>query len=153
MTPEIFRQQVANLTAQIAQHPINEHLCEWLNSTFGPQSDMYQQLSATCEAGVHDGWLCTREGGGIRYGRIFKPADDLHGFSVDVVDMESIVGPHHTHPQGEIDLVMPLTEGATFDGHGAGWVVYGPGSQHAPTVSKGRALVMYLLPAGEIQFN
>jgi hypothetical protein len=153
MTPESFRIQVAALTAEIAKRPLDDSLSDWLNSQYGPHSDAFQQLSATCEAGVHDGWLCNREGGGIRYGRIFKPAEDLQGFSVDVVDMESIVGPHHVHPQGEIDLVMPLTEGATFDGHGAGWVVYGPGSQHAPTVSQGRALVMYLLPAGEIQFS
>jgi len=153
MTPESFRIQVAALTAEIAKRPLDDSLSDWLNSQYGPHSDAFQQLSATCEAGVHDGWLCNREGGGIRYGRIFKPAEDLQGFSVDVVDMESIVGPHHVHPQGEIDLVMPLTEGATFDGHGAGWVVCGPGSQHAPTVSQGRALVMYLLPAGEIQFS
>lgn len=153
MTPESFRIQVAKLTAEIAKRPLDDNLSDWLNSQYGPHSEVFQQLSATCEAGVHDGWLCNREGGGIRYGRIFKPADDLQGFSVDVVDMESIVGPHHAHPQGEIDLVMPLSEGATFDGHGAGWVVYGPGSQHAPTVSQGRALVMYLLPAGEIQFS
>jgi hypothetical protein len=153
MTPESFRIQVAELTTEIAKRPLDESLSDWLNNQYGPESDVFQQLSATCEAGVHDGWLCNREGGGIRYGRIFKPAADLQGFSVDVVDMESIVGPHHVHPQGEIDLVMPLTDGATFDGHGAGWVVYGPGSQHAPTVSQGRALVMYLLPAGEIQFS
>jgi len=153
MTPDQFRSQIAALTAQIAQRPLDARLADWLNAEHGPQSDTFRQLAATCEAGVHDGWLCNREGGGIRYGRIFKPAEDLHGFSVDVVDMESIAGPHHVHPQGEIDLVMPLSEGAQFDGQGAGWVVYGPGSQHAPTVSQGRALVMYLLPAGQIQFT
>jgi len=57
------------------------------------------------------------------------------------------------HPQGEIDLVMPLSADARFDGQGAGWVVYGPGSAHSPTVREGRALVMYLLPAGQIQFT
>ncbi len=153
MTQEQLRTQVATLTAQLAGRPLDAELAAWLNAEHGPLSDTFRQLQATCEAGVHDGWLCNREGGGIRYGRIFKPADDLHGFSVDVVDMESIAGPHHVHPQGEIDLVIPLSEGAQFDGHGAGWVVYGPGSQHAPTVRQGRALVMYLLPQGQIQFT
>lgn len=152
MTAEQLRSQVAALAAQIAGKPLDGALASWLNAEYAPQSDGFRQLQATCEAGVHDGWLCNREGGGIRYGRVFKPADDLQGFSVDVVDMESIAGPRHVHPNGEIDLVMPLVDGAKFDGHGAGWVVYAPGSQHAPTVTGGRALVLYLLPAGQIQF-
>ena len=94
-----------------------------------------------------------REGGGIRYGRIFKALPDTHGFSVDVVHMKDIAGPHHVHPHGEIDLIMPLTEGATFDGHPAGWCVYGPGSAHRPTVANGEALVLYLLPQGAIEFT
>jgi len=102
---------------------------------------------------VADGWLCTREGGGIRYGRIFKPADDLHGFSVDVVDMTDIAGPHHVHPNGEIDLIMPMEGNAHFDGRPAGWAVMPPGSAHKPTVSHGRALVLYLLPEGKIEFT
>src|SRR5438046_2356742 len=75
-----------------------------------------------------------------------------HGFSIDVVEMNDIAGPHHRHPNGEIDLVMPLEGDARFDGHGAGWVVYGPGSAHRPTVSGGKALVLYLLPDGAIEF-
>jgi hypothetical protein len=104
-------------------------------------------------AGVAAGWLCTREGGGVRYGRIFKPADDLHGYSVDVVDMQDLAGPHHSHPLGEIDLVMPVEGDACFDTRPAGWVVYPPGSAHQPTVSQGRALVLYLLPQGKIEFT
>ena len=67
--------------------------------------------------------------------------------------MKDIAGPHHAHPQGEIDLVMPLDADACFDGRAAGWLVYPPGSAHRPTVSQGRALVLYLLPAGQIQFT
>ena len=67
--------------------------------------------------------------------------------------MQDIAGPHHTHPLGEIDLVMPLEGEACFDGQPAGWLVYPPGSAHHPTVSQGRALVLYLLPEGQIQFT
>ena len=77
----------------------------------------------------------------------------LHGFSVDVVDMQNLAGPHHTHPNGEIDLVMPIEGDALFDGRPAGWVVMPPGSAHRPTVSAGRALVLYLLPQGAIEFT
>ena len=153
MSAEQFRRQVAQLTSQIAGRAIDASLDAWLNAEHGAGSASYAQLKQSCEQGVAEGWLCNREGGGIRYGRIFKPADDLHGFSVDVVDMKDIAGPHHAHPNGEIDLIMPIDDGALFDGRPAGWLVCPPGSAHRPTVSNGRALVLYLLPAGAIEFT
>jgi hypothetical protein len=125
-----FHQRLADLTAELAGRPLD-----------------------AARDGVAAGWLCDREGGGIRYGRIFKPAPDLHGFSVDVVDMQDVKGPHHAHPNGEIDLIMPIEGDATFDGRGAGWLVCPPGSAHRPTVAGGRALVLYLLPEGRIEFS
>lgn len=152
-SPDDLRAQVSRLAADIAGRPLDGELERWLNTEHGPGSAGYEALSACCRAGVEAGWLCDREGGGIRYGRIFKPAPDLHGFSVDVVDMRDIAGPHHAHPNGEIDLVMPMDEGARFDGRPAGWVVYPPHSAHHPTVAQGRALVLYLLPEGRIDFT
>ena len=153
MTPAEFRLEIAALTQRLAGRPLDAALDTWLNAEAGPGTDAYTRLKATCQAGAAAGWLCNREGGGIRYGRIFKPADDLHGFSVDVVDMHNVAGPHHSHPNGEIDLLMPLEGDALFDGRPAGWIVYPPGSGHHPTVSQGRALVLYLLPAGAIIFT
>ena len=153
MSPAEFRQQIAQMTALLANRPLDADLDAWLNAEHGVESASYRQLKQTCVAGVAEGWLCNREGGGIRYGRIFKPADDLHGLSVVVVDMTDIAGPHHVHPNGEIDLIMPLDEGAQFDGRPAGWLVCPPGSAHQPTVSSGRALVLYLLPQGSIEFT
>lgn len=153
MSPTHFREQLAELCAQLAGRPLDAHLDVWLNAEHGPHTATYAQLKQSCEAGVSEGWLCDREGGGIRYGRIFKPAPDLQGFSVDVVDMQDIAGPHHTHPNGEIDLIMPLDAGAQFDGRPAGWLVCPPGSAHRPTVIGGRALVLYLLPEGSITFT
>jgi hypothetical protein len=153
MKPEEFRSQIADLTARIAGRPLDAELDQWLNTEAGPSSTTYRDLKAACQAGIAEGWLCNREGGGIRYGRIFKPAPDLHGFSVDVVDMTNIAGPHHTHPNGEIDLIMPIEGDAQFDGRPAGWLVCPPGSSHRPTVSQGRALVLYLLPQGAIEFS
>jgi hypothetical protein len=153
-TPESFRAQLATFTAALAGRPIDAALDDWLNREHGAGSPTYGALKSACEAGVAAGWLCNREGGGIRYGRIFKPADDLNGFSVDVVDMQDIAGPHHVHPHGEIDLVMPQgDDAALFDGRPAGWLVMTPGSAHRPTVSQGRALVLYLLPQGAIEFT
>jgi hypothetical protein len=148
-----FRDLIANLSQHIAGRPLDATLDTWLNTEHGVDSATYQNLKAACVTGVAEGWLCNREGGGIKYGRIFKPADDLQGFSVDVVDMTDIAGPHHTHPNGEIDLIMPLEGDACFDGRPAGWMVCPPGSAHSPTVTQGRALVLYLLPQGSIDFT
>ncbi len=151
--PDAFRAQIATLTQQLAGRPLDRELDRWLNAEHGVDSATYRQLRQSCLDGVAAGWLCNREGGGIRFGRIFKPADDLAGFSVDVVDMADIVGPHHAHPNGEIDLILPIDEAACFDTRGAGWLVYPPGSAHRPTVTQGRALVLYLLPQGAIHFT
>jgi Domain of unknown function (DUF4863) len=148
-----FRQQIAHVTAQLSGRPLDAALDDWLNAEWSPSSAVYQGLRQACLDGHAEGWLCNREGGGIRYGRVFKPAPELHGFSVDVVDMADIAGPHHRHPNGEIDLVMPIDDSARFDGRAAGWLVCPPGSAHRPTVSAGRALVLYLLPDGAIDFT
>ena len=148
-----FRSHLAPLCASLAGKALNADLADWLNAEHGVGSNTFAALQADCQRGVAEGWLCNREGGGIRYGRIFKAADDLQRFSVDVVDMENVAGPHHTHPQGELDLVMPLAGDAWFDGHPAGWMVCPPGSAHSPTVTQGRALVLYLLPEGDIVFT
>jgi hypothetical protein len=161
MSPDEFQRLIAGVTAQLKGRPLDNALAAWLNATWpaggstaGPGAGTtFHDLAQACRTGVAQGWLCNREGGGLRYGRIFKPLPATHGFSVDVVDMQDMAGPHHVHPHGEIDLIMPLTEGATFDGHPAGWCVYGPGSAHRPTVANGRALVLYLLPQGAIEFT
>jgi hypothetical protein len=153
MSPTQFREQIAELSAQLAGRPLDAALDTWLNAEHGVGTVTYERLKQSCKAGVAEGWLCEREGGGVRYGRIFKPAPDLGGFSVDVVDMTDIAGPHHAHPTGEIDLIMPIDDGACFDGRPAGWLVCPPGSAHRPTVTGGRALVLYLLPEGRIDFT
>lgn len=161
MTHDDFAALVGRLTATIAGRPLDEALAAHLNTAHGPGSETYEALAAACRQGVAEGWMCQREAGGIRYGRVLKHGPQTHGFSVDVVDMNEVAGPHHLHPNGEIDLVMPLAEGdglqpgggARFDGQAAGWKVYPPGSAHRPTVSGGRALVLYLLPEGAIEFT
>ncbi|WP_434643403.1 DUF4863 family protein [Achromobacter piechaudii] len=152
-TPDQFHALMQEATRLVANQPLDDGLQATLNREAGHGSALYERIFAACKQGVADGWMCNREGGGIRYGRVIKPADDLAGCSVDVVDMNDLAGPHHAHPNGEIDLIMPLTADARFDGHGAGWLVYGPGSAHSPTVTQGRALVLYLLPGGAIDFT
>lgn len=144
---------IRGLTSTIAGKALDEKLERELNDTYGLGTLTFDALESTCREGAEAGWLCQHEAGGIRYGRVIKPGPVTHDFSVDVVDMNDVVGPHHRHPNGEIDLIMPLDGDAEFDGHGAGWKVYGSGSAHNPTVTKGRALVLYLLPGGAIEFT
>ena len=153
MTQEAFTALVARVTARVDGRPLDQALADELNATLPGAGADVAAIAAACRAAIRDGWMCSREAGGIRYGRVVKPGPATHGFSVDVVEMNDAVGPHHAHPNGEIDLVMPLDAGARFDGHGAGWVVYGPGSAHHPTVRGGKALVLYLLPQGAIEFT
>ncbi|HEV2612852.1 MAG TPA: DUF4863 family protein [Noviherbaspirillum sp.] len=148
-----FERLIAGLTQEIAGRPLDASLEAFLNTQYGPGSDLYDKIFDTCRDAVTAGWMCTREGGGIRYGRVLKATDRTHGFSVDVVEMENLAGPHHAHPNGEIDLIMPLTSGAEFDSRPAGWCVYEAGSAHSPTVTTGKALILYLLPQGAITFT
>ncbi len=158
---QAFAQLVASLTSTLQGRPLDEDLAAQLNAQHPAGSATFEAIFAACRQGVADGWMCENEHGGIRYGRVLPAAEATHGFSVDVVDMADLAGPHHSHPNGEIDLVMPLQDAtsltpggsAQFDGQPAGWKVYGPGSAHRPTVSGGRALVLYLLPGGAIEFT
>jgi hypothetical protein len=153
MGPAQFGDLVGAITAEIAGRPLDPALEAELNARFGAVSAAYRDVAAACRDAIAAGWMCNREAGGIRFGRVVKPGDATHGFSVDVVDMADIAGPHHRHPHGEIDLIMPQDASATFDGRGGGWLVYGPGTAHRPTVAGGRALVLYLLPGGAIEFT
>jgi len=153
MTANDFVDLVAPITRWIGARALDATLEADLNRSFAPDAAVFQSLFDACRAGVAAGWMCNREAGGIKYGRVVKPGAASHGFSVDVVEMENLAGPHHRHPEGEIDMIMPLSGAAKFDGRGAGWLVYGPGSAHRPTVSDGKALVLYLLPQGKIEFT
>lgn len=152
-TPAEFVNHLAVVTAEIGAEVPSQSLEDRLNLDFGAASDWFAQAIALCHRGIAEGWLCGREAGGIKFGRPVKEGKATHGMSVDVVEMEDVVGPHHAHPNGEIDLVMPVDAAAEFDGRGAGWKVYGPGSAHKPTVTGGKAIVLYLLPGGAIEFT
>jgi hypothetical protein len=99
-------------------------------------------------ASIGSDWLLPKAANCLRFGRVAK---DLLGFSVDAVLMDG-PGPKHRHGNGEIDLGMATKGMPRFDGHPEGWVVYGRGSVHVPTVRGGEMLVIYLLPGGAIEF-
>ena len=153
MSREKFQELIEDVTREIEDQPLDAELEGFLNERFPAGDVTFDAIAAACREAVAAGWMCDREHGGIKYGRVLESSADIGGFSVDVVEMSDVVGPQHVHPNGEIDMIMPLDGDAKFDGHGAGWCVYGPGSTHRPTVTGGRALVLYLLPQGAIEFT
>jgi len=153
MNAEKFQTLISEVTRQIVGMPLDKDLEAFLNDEVSADGELFKYIESACHQAVGEGWMCEREHGGIKFGRVIKPGQGTHGFSVDVVEMSDIVGPHHAHPNGEIDMIMPLGGDAKFDGQGKGWLVYSPGSAHNPTVSDGSAYVLYLLPDGAIDFT
>ncbi len=116
------------------------------------QLDVDQLVAATLMAAA-EGWLTPKEAGGVRFGRLSKPCDELGGNSLDAVDMDGPATGPHTHPRGEVELCIPVSGQPRFDGRDSRWVVYPPGSRHVPTVTGGRMLILYFLPGGEITWG
>ncbi len=150
---QAFIDAVATITARIAGKIIDSDLQSFLDESFPAGGEAFDDLAELCRQGIDAGWLCDREHGGIRFGRIIKQGPETNGFSVDVVLMDDIKGPYHGHPNGEIDMIIPETANAKFDGQGQGWMVYEAETEHYPTVTGGKAIVLYLLPGGEIDFT
>ncbi len=153
MTQSAFEALLGEVAAAIAERPLDDDLQAFLNAEYPADGEVVARIAALCKEGEVEGWVCGREAGGIAFGRVIKPGGAAGRFSVDVVRMADIEGPHHRHPKGEIDLILPLEGAPAFDGVSAGWCVYPPGSAHRPTVTGGSAHVLYLLPEGEIEFT
>jgi len=153
MTVDEFRSLLGPVLDTVAGRPVDQQLAELLASEFPVDGETFGNPEGACHAAIAAGWMCAEGGDGRRFGRVIEPGEDTHDLSVDVVDLRDVVGPHHRHPNGEICMVMPVDEQAQFNGHPRGWCVFEAGSDHYPTVTGGRSLVLYLLPEGKIEFT
>ena len=153
MKVEEFQELLKPVMDFVSSRTITSQLADELKSSFPSDSDTFESIERACHEAITDGWMCAQGTEGRRFGRVIEPSDETGGLSVDVVDLTDIVGPHHRHPNGEVCMVMPVTEGALFDEKPRGWCVYKPGSAHHPTVTNGEALVLYMLPEGKIEFT
>ena len=138
----------------------------WLNSEHGVDSPLYQDLSRLISVGVREGWAANTEvaGPGYRRSQIAPPSEETFFFGIVAVLMDSagsedgvLRGAYHSHPYGEINLMVPLNEGAALAGpdgwcHG-GWTAPAPGSGHFPEVKGGGVISLTILPAGRIVFG
>lgn len=153
MSKQQFLDTVSTIAERIGDRKLDDTLASYLNSEFPVDGETFTALKSLCAEGEADGWLMSREAGGIKFGRAVKPGEEARNFSVDVVRMKDVKGPHHVHTTGEIGAVMPISGSPKFDDFPEGWYVYGPGSDHHPTVTGGDAYVLYLLPDGAIEFT
>ena len=80
-----FGELIARITSSIEGQPLDAALAERLNREWAPGTDGFRALEQACRQAIEAGWMCDREAGGIRYGRVIKAGPDTHGFSVDFV--------------------------------------------------------------------
>jgi hypothetical protein len=126
--------------------------CEMeLRRRLDPRGSAARRLDESLIALLRAGKIADRGEPPVRYGRVAKASAATHGYSIDAVHMSG-AGPLHRHPSGEIDYAVALDGSPTFDGRAPGWIVFGPGSEHVPTVTGGTMLIVYLLPEGAIEF-
>lgn len=153
MNVEQFKQLLEPVTGFVSSRALDSGLAQELERSFPPDGEAFGEIESACHEAIAAGWMCAQGAEGRRFGRVIEPGEDTGELSVDVVDLVDIVGPHHCHPNGEVCMVMPVSDAALFDGVARGWCVYGPGTAHHPTVTNGRALVLYMLPGGKIEFT
>ena len=146
---------VYRVLKHIGDRPFDAELEFRLNRHFGPCSGIYEALTRLLNIGVEEGWVgyAPVEGAGYHRGRIADPASETAGMSVESALLRNVKGQYHCHTRGEIDMIIPIDSSAQFCGHGAGWVVYPPLSEHYSTVTGGKALFMFFLPNGEIEYK
>ena len=158
-----FLQEVKDMTT-------STEVEQWLNTKHGVESALYKDLARLLTLGVKDGWAAHVEIAGPRYRRsqLVLPSSETFFFSATAVLMDStgtaqnnlegsFRGGYHSHPYGEINLVVPLDEGAALAGPNGwcygGWTAPAPGSHHFPEVKGGAVVSLSFLPAGRIAFD
>ena len=123
-----------------------------LTRRFDPKGKAARELHAALGQLLATGKIAERGEPPVKFGRVAKVGPDTRGFTIDVVHMSG-PGLEHRHPNGEVNYCIALDGAPRFDGHPPGWVVFPPESQHVPTVAGGTMLIVYLLPAGAIEFK
>jgi hypothetical protein len=80
MTPDEFTALIGSITARIEGRQLDAALAAELEDSSPMGSAKFDAVFAACRDGVAAGWVCNREAGGIRYGRVVKPGPATHAF-------------------------------------------------------------------------
>ena len=151
--PELMN-LVGEVLSDLEGRPLDADMESHLNERFGPRTSTYRRLCDLLSAGVEEGWAAyvDIQGPNYRRGRLAEPSDKTAQMSIESALLQDVKGQYHCHTLGEINMIIPLEPDGQFCGHGAGWKVFPPMSEHFPTV-RGRALMMYFLPQGKIEYK
>jgi hypothetical protein len=161
------------LLEQVRNRTPGRDLENWLNTNYGPGNEIYDKLAKLISDGIAEGWAAKDEVDGPHYrrSRLAEPTARTHYFSITAVymdikggsptgafdDDDVLQGQYHAHPYGEINMVVPLDEGAQLAGlngwQGAGWTAPDPGSRHFPETRGGAVIALFFLPAGRISYD
>ncbi len=68
-----FVEAIEIITTRIAGRNLDDDLRSFLNESFPPGGEAFDDVATLCRQGIDEGWLCDREHGGIKFGRIIKP--------------------------------------------------------------------------------
>ena len=152
-SPEVLKAAMIPLAKLVSELDLSDPAgaTDTLNERANPASlTAVEQLLL----GAHrEGWLTPKRATPtLTFGRLSKAVEETWNQSIDVVDIVG-AGAEHTHPKGEVSFCIELDGTPKFDGHGPGWVVYGPDSHHTPTVTDGRMLIVYFQPEGAIKWG
>ena len=146
---------VKRLLDFIGGKPLDKNLEALLNEHYGAGTPGYAELLKLLRKGGEEGWAFYAEitGPDYRRGRIATPSGETHGLSVESGLLTNVKGNYHRHPLGEINMIGPVDATGQFCGHGAGWKVFPPDSEHYPTVTGGAVTMLFFLPNGEIEYK
>ena len=112
MNVDIFQKLLKPVTDFVSSQTVDPALAGELDRRFPQGGETFNAIEAACHEAIQNGWMCAQGAAGRRFGRVIESSEETGGLSVDVVDLENIVGPHHRHPTGEICMIMPITRDA-----------------------------------------
>ncbi|KAJ3499499.1 hypothetical protein NLG97_g278 [Lecanicillium saksenae] len=140
--------RVAEFLSEVENLTPGRDLEARLNGEYGPGNAFYDDFSTLIREGIEkdEGWVATDEVQGPHYRRtrISPPTDATRFCSITTVYMDPqgndlLRGQYHLHPYGEINCVIPMSDGAQLKGmsgwQGAGWTSPGPDRENAETVA------------------
>ncbi len=105
-----FQALLKPVTDLVSSAAVDSALAEELNRRFPPGDETFDAIERACHEAIADGWMCANcNEGGPRWGRVIEPCKETGNLSVDVVDLTDLVGGLHSHPVGEVCMVMPIT--------------------------------------------
>lgn len=139
----------------IGKDELNQELEARLNDVFGHETVLYKEVFRLLLVGMQEGWACYDAIGSEDYrrGPLGVANEGPHDFFLQSACLKNVKGDFHTHPLGEINLILPVDAQAKFCGAGAGWKVFAPQTSHYPTVTGGKCAFVFLLPKGEIIYK